>query len=286
MLHHSSLPRTNFGPTGRSVTRLGLGGEGVLRTFGYETEARAVIEAALDAGVTYLESARAYQGSESYYGNVLPRQRREALFVASKAHDRTKRGARAMLETTLAAMRLDYLDLWQFHDVREWSEVAELEDPGGAYAAFVEAKEQGLVRFIGVTGHAAPDVLRAAFERVAFDTVLLPINPAESAFADGFERSVVPAARARGMGVVGMKVLARGLLLDPRIAVSSAEAIGYALGADVDAIVVGCDDVAQVEANVAAARLEPLPPANRSALEARVRRWAERLSYYRRPASD
>jgi aryl-alcohol dehydrogenase-like predicted oxidoreductase len=284
MLHHSSLPRANFGSTGRSVTRLGLGGEGILRTFGYETDARAVIAAALDAGITYVESARAYQGSESYYGTVLP-GRRDGLFIASKAHDRTKRGARAMLETTLAAMRLDYLDLWQFHDVREWSEIAELEDPAGAYAAFVEAKEQGLVRFIGVTGHAAPDVLRAAFETVAFDTVLLPINPAEGTFADGFERSVVPAARARAMGIVGMKVLARGLLVDSRIAVSSSEAIRYALGADVDAIVVGCDDVAQVEANAAAARLEPLAPAERTALEARVKRFASQLSYYRSPAS-
>lgn len=267
------------------MTRLGLGGEGVLRTFGYETEAHALIEAALARGITYLESARAYQGSERYYGAVLPHARREQLFIASKAHDRTKRGARTMLETTLAAMRIDYLDLWQFHDVREWTEVAALDDPDGAYAAFVEAKAEGLVRFIGVTGHAAPDVLRAALERVPFDTVLLPINPAEGAIADGFERTVVPAARARGMGIVGMKALARGLLLHPRLGVDAPDAIAYALGADVDAIVVGADDVAQLEANVVAARLDPMPPHGRRALEERIRPWATQLSYYRRPAT-
>src|SRR5579875_3272067 len=201
MLHPPGIPTTTLGSTGVCVTRLGLGGEGILRTFGCEDEAHAVIEAALAAGVTYVESARAYQGSERYYGSVLPRWRRDRLFIASKAHDRSRRGARAMLETTLTAMGLEYLDLWQFHDIREWSEVAELDDPNGAYAAFVEAKEQGLVRFIGVNGPAA--------------TVLLPVNPAEGLSADGFERSVIPAARARGMGVVGMKVLARGLLVHP-----------------------------------------------------------------------
>jgi len=262
-----------------------LGGEGVLRTFGREFEARAVIEAALAGGITYLESARAYRGSESYYGSVLPQFRREALFVASKAYDRTKRGARASLETTLAAMNLEYLDLWQLHDIREWAEVAELDEPDGAYAAFAEAKAQGLVRYIGVTGHAAPDVLRAACERVAFDTVLLPINPAEGASADGFERSVVPAARARGMGVIGMKVLARGLLVEPHVGVTPGEAIGYALGADVDTVVIGCDDVAQVEANIAAARLDPLPADARLALQERVKRWAPELTYYRHPAT-
>lgn len=285
MFQHDPLPRANLGSTGVPVTRLGLGGEGVLRTFGYEDEAAAVIETALDAGIAYVESARAYQGSESYYGSVLPQRRRRDLFVASKAHDRTKRGARAMLETTLAAMHLDYLDLWQFHDVREWSEIDELEDPDGAYSAFAQAQADGLVRFIGVTGHAAPDVLRAAFERVRFDTVLLPINPAEGASPDGFEHGVVPAARALGMGVIGMKVLARGLLLDPRVGLGADEAIAYALGADVDTIVVGCDDPAQVSANAAAARSAPMAQADRRALEERVARWSAQLRYYRSPAA-
>src|SRR5579875_3816247 len=196
MLHPPGIPTTTLGSTGVCVTRLGLGGEGILRTFGCEDEAHAVIEAALAAGVTYVESARAYQGSERYYGSVLPRWRRDRLFIASKAHDRSRRGARAMLETTLTAMGLEYLDLWQFHDIREWSEVAELDDPNGAYAAFVEAKEQGLVRFIGVTGHADPGVLRGAFERVRFDTVLLPVNPAGSGARDGRRRDEGPRARA------------------------------------------------------------------------------------------
>lgn len=279
------LPQAPFLPTGDSVSRLGLGGEGVLRTFGRDGEARAVIDAALAEGITYCESARAYAGSEAYYGRALG-PRRAGTFLATKAHDRTKAGARAMLDESLRALRTDHLDLWQFHDVREPWEVDSLEDPSGAYAAFAEAKERGDVRAIGVTGHHDPSVLRAALERVPFDAVLLPINPAEGALADGFERTVVPAARARNMAIIGMKVFLRGLVFDRRAGgVTVDEALSYALSADVDVLVVGCDDVAQVRENASAARaFTSLDPAARRALEARVASAADRLAYYRAPA--
>ncbi len=281
------IPTKTLGSTGVTVTRLGLGGEGVLRTFGREVPAGALIEAALAGGITYLESARAYAGSERYYGTAL-RGRRDGLFIASKAHDRTRHGALAMLETTLTAMRLDVLDLWQFHDIREWSEVEALADPGGAYAAFVEAKARGLVRFIGVTGHHDPAVLQAAVERAAFDTVLLPVNPAEGCLPDAFERTVIPAARARGMGVVGMKVFAAGLLFGPAGGgIGVDEALRYALSADVDTVVAGFNDPGELAAAAtAAARFEPLAEPDRRALEARVAAAAPGLAYYRGSAAS
>lgn len=282
MFHKWALPLRRFGNDGPPVTALGLGGEGVLRTFGREAEAHAVIAAAREAGIAYVESARAYSGSEGYYGGARLGPRAE-VFVATKVHDRTFVGARAMLETSLRALRLDYLDLWQFHDIREMDEVAELDDPRGAYAALVDAKERGLVRRIGVTGHHDPVVLRAALERVAFDAVLLPINPAEGARADGFERSVIPAARARGMAVVGMKVYAHGLLFQ-QSGVTPTEALRYALGADVDTVVIGADSTQQVEENATIVRTAtPLDADQRRALEVRLAPLADRLAYYRRP---
>jgi aryl-alcohol dehydrogenase-like predicted oxidoreductase len=280
------LPTRAVGVFGAAVTRLGLGGEGILRTFGREAEAEAVIQAALDEGITYCESARAYSGSESYYGRSL-RSRRAGVFLATKAHDRSKGGARAMLEQSLRSLRTPWIDLWQFHDIREPHEVDALEDPDGAYAALVEAKARGDVRAIGVTGHHDPSVLRAALERVPFDAVLLPINPAEGALSDGFERSVVPAARERGMAVVGMKVFARGLLFQPGYGgITPDEALAYALGGDVDVLVVGCDDPAQVRANAAAAgRAAALTPTERSAMERRAAPAARRLAYYRRSSA-
>ncbi len=283
----AELSTVRLGASGLRVTRLGLGGEGVLRSFGRDAEARAVIDAALAAGIRYCESARAYSGSEGYYGQTLG-PRRAGLVLASKAHDRSRRGALAMLTTTLRAMRTDYLDLWQLHDVREPAEVDAFEDPEGAYAAFAEAKQRGLVRAIGITGHHDPAVLRIALERFAFDTVLLPINPAEGTLADGFERSVIPVARARGMGVIGMKVYARGLLFDPRAGgVAIDEALAYALSADVDTIVIGCETPAQVAENAAAAaRARPLDAAARARIAARVAAVADGLAYYRGPRRE
>ena len=281
----SPLPAIAFGPAGRPVSRLGLGGEGVLRTFGREAEARAVIEAALAEGVTYFESARAYQGSESYLGGSLG-ARRDRLFLATKAHDRTKAGARAMLEQSLKSLRTGHIDLWQYHDVRTQEDLDGLDEPAGAYAAFVEAKQRGDVRAIGVTGHYSPAVLRAALERVPFDAVLLPVNPAEGLLGDGFEQTVVPAARARGMAVVGMKVFARGALLAGG-GIEPADAVRYALSADVDVIVIGCDDAAQVRAGAAAARSFATASAQwRRAFEERARPRAGELAYYRGPDSS
>lgn len=279
-----NLPTSTFGPAGPSITRLGLGGEGVLRTFGRDREARDVIEAALAAGITYCDSARAYAGSESYYGKTLG-SRRETLFLATKTHDRTRSGALAMLESSLLALGCEHVDLWQVHDVRARSDLDALDAADGVYAACVEARERGLTRFVGVTGHQDPALLREALERFRFDSVLLPVNPAEGALPDGFERTVVPAARARGMAVIGMKVLARGLLAGA--GVSAGDALAYALGADVDALIVGCDDPAQLAENVAAAtQRAPMDAAARRALERHVAASARRLAYYRDPASD
>src|SRR6185369_15723479 len=144
------IPKRTLGGTGVEVTALGLGGEGVLRTFGREREACALINRALDLGITYCESARAYDGSESYYGKAL-RERRGEIFLTSKSHARDKRGALAHLHQTLTNMDTDHLDLWQVHDVRTPDDMEKIFGPNGALEAFVEARQKGLVRFIGVT---------------------------------------------------------------------------------------------------------------------------------------
>ncbi|MFO0753753.1 MAG: aldo/keto reductase [Thermodesulfovibrionales bacterium] len=86
------IGKRKLGRTGEQVTILGLGGEGVLRSFGYEREAYALINRALDLGITYCESARAYSGSESYYGKAL-KERRSEVFLTSKSHARDRKGA-------------------------------------------------------------------------------------------------------------------------------------------------------------------------------------------------
>ncbi|HTR45654.1 MAG TPA: aldo/keto reductase, partial [Thermodesulfovibrionales bacterium] len=203
------IPKRKLGATGVDVTILGLGGEGILRTFGREREASRLINEALDLGITYCESARAYSGSEEYYGKAL-RERRKEIFLASKSHARDKAGALLHLQETLKNMKTDHLDLWQIHDIRDRDDMEQIFAPKGTLEAFAEAKQQGLVRYIGVTGHHDPSLLRECIESRAFDTVLMPVNPAEPKHLS-FLAGVLPVAEQLGMGIVAMKVYLRGL---------------------------------------------------------------------------
>jgi aryl-alcohol dehydrogenase-like predicted oxidoreductase len=275
-----SLPKRTLGNTGVEVTCLGLGGEGVLRTFGREEEARAVIARALELGITYCESARAYSGSESSYGLALG-ERRQEVFLTSKSHDRSAAGARRHLDTTLQNMRTDWLDLWQVHDVRNMADLEEIFGPGGAIEAFDEAKREGRVRFVGITGHQDPAILLKAFELYPFDTVLLPVNPAEAAWLS-FPDTVLPEARRRGMGVIGMKVLCRGLGLRLPAYPTEVPWVRYALAQDLSTIVIGCDDPGQVEGNVAAAvGTDTMSEEEQRQMEETVSPYARQLMYYK-----
>jgi|UniRef100_A0A7C5EWE3 aryl-alcohol dehydrogenase-like predicted oxidoreductase len=273
-----SLPTRILGQTGVQVTIVGLGGEGVLRTFGYEREALEVIKAALEAGLTYFETARAYSGSEVYLGKGLGRERHK-VFLSSKSHARSRREAEEHLSLTLGNLRTDYLDLWQVHDVRSTRDLEELAAPGGALETFRWAREEGYTRFVGVTGHHNPEVLRRALELYPFDTVLLPVNPAEPRY-----RSFLPVAQeaeARGLGVIGMKVLARGLVAQLDLAPIQ-DYLHYALSQPVSLVVVGCDQPQHVwELAEAARNFKPLPPEAQRRLEEAVAPFARGLMYYK-----
>jgi aryl-alcohol dehydrogenase-like predicted oxidoreductase len=276
------LPMRPLGQTGERVTALGLGGEGVLRSFARDEQARAVIIAALDEGVTYFDCARAYAGSEQYYGAALG-PRRDDIFLCSKAHDRSYAGALEMLDQTLKNMRTDHLDLWQLHDVRTAEDLELMDGERGTYAAFERAKRSGKARFIGVTGHYDPDVMLEAIHRFDFDTVMLPVNPCEAAL-DSFASVVIPEAAARGMGVIAMKVLGRGLLLGMKEDPPLQSLIDYALTAPISVAIIGCDDVEQVQSAARAARaFAPLSPEQQRKLEERLKPESKRTLYYRRP---
>jgi aryl-alcohol dehydrogenase-like predicted oxidoreductase len=273
------IPTRQLGRTGIEVSCIGLGGEGVLRSFGRDPQARAVIARALESGITYFESARAYAGSEAYYGQSLGPWR-ERIFLASKAHDRSAAGAEQMLHSTLTNLRTDWLDLWQVHDVRTAQDLERIFAPGGAMEAFDRAKRAGKVRFIGITGHQDPQILLQALELYDFDTVLLPVNPAEPAWLS-FPLTVLPEARRRKLGIIAMKVLCHGFGLRLPGCSDPAPWIRYALGHAVSTLVIGCDNPDQVTQNIAAARQPPLDDEERGELERRIAPHARRLLYYK-----
>jgi aryl-alcohol dehydrogenase-like predicted oxidoreductase len=272
-----------FGKSGPPVTQVGLGGEGVLRTYGREAEARDVIEQAAAQGITYFDSAQAYAGSQGYYGNFWRSHQdlRSGIFQTSKSAARSYQGARADLAESLEIMGLDRLDLWQIHDLRTRQDIEEIEGPGGALQMFVEARDAGLVRFLGVTGHHAPKILEHSVKSWPVDSVLMPVNPAEAVLG-GFLDGVMAAARDRGLAVIAMKVLGGSHYISPRDGVTADLLLRFALSQDISTAIVGCKSTGEVEALARVGRnFQPLAAEEEKELLDLFRPHARRLAYYR-----
>jgi aryl-alcohol dehydrogenase-like predicted oxidoreductase len=277
-----SLPTTLFTPGGPEITRIGLGGEGILRTFGREPEARDVVQEALAQGITYFDTAPAYSGSQAYLGSVWGDQpgARSKVFQTSKSAERSYTGAMSDLERSLETLQTEFLDLWQIHDVRSEKDLHRLEAGDGALQAFIAARDQGLVKRVGVTGHHDPGILLHCVRTWPLDSVLLPVNPAEAAL-HGFLDQIVPEARQRSMAVIGMKCLGGGHYVQPDRGVTAERLIRYALQAGPDLIVIGCSSPLEVQELISAATNAPLPDEERSALEQAFKPNADRLAFYR-----
>ena len=157
-----AMPTRNLGRTGYPVGVFSLGGQAAVEQAANEEAAVAIVEKALDLGVNYVDTAARYGGdvpwSQTYIGQVMKRRRGEA-FLATKTHDRTRDGSMKLLEQSLKLLQTDHLDLWQIHNLQTMEQVEQIFRPDGAVAALREAKEQGIVRHVGVTGHADPAVL-------------------------------------------------------------------------------------------------------------------------------
>ncbi|NWG03186.1 MAG: aldo/keto reductase [Syntrophaceae bacterium] len=280
MIEKNLLPKRPLGKTGVEVTILGLGGEGILRTFDQEKEAVPLIHRAIDLGISYFESARAYSGSESYYGMALM-ERRKDIFLASKSHERTAEGAWKHLETTLKMMKTEYLDLWMVHDIRSINDLDLIFSPQGAIKTFENAKRNHMARFIGITGHRNPTILSRALDLFSFDTLLIPVNPAEPHYWS-FLKDVLPKAQEKGMGVLGMKTLSRGVSIKIFGAESVENFLRYALTQPISTAVIGCDSIEQLEMNVRIARsFQPMPKKDQDILVHRVKPYARELMYYK-----
>jgi aryl-alcohol dehydrogenase-like predicted oxidoreductase len=205
------IDKIPFGRTGHHSTRVIFGAAALSSVT--QAEADQTLELLLQYGINHIDTAASYGESELRIGPWMA-QHRDKFFLASKTGDRTYEGARDSIRRSLEKLRVDQLDLIQLHylvDPEEW-EIAM--GPGGALEALVEARDQGLVRFIGVTGH---DLIvakqhRRALERFDFDSILLPYNfmlMQNTAYAAEFEE-VIAMCQARNVAVQTIKSIARG----------------------------------------------------------------------------
>lgn len=263
--------------------RVGLGGEGILRTEGKDVEAQAVLTAAYQGGIRYYDSAPAYAGSERYLGRFWNNHPAWTVgsFQASKSAERSEEGALAGLDRTLSRIGRDRLGLWQMHDLRSREDIRQIESQGGALRAFEQARDTGRVQGIGVTGHHDPAVLLHAVTRWDVDAVLLPVNPVEAAIG-GFLDRVIPAARERGIGVIGMKTLGAGNFIFPDAGIRPDDLLRFALAQDVDLVIIGCSTTDEVQQLARADREIPAMGGEEQArLVDMVRPYAARLAFYR-----
>jgi len=275
-----SLPIRILGKTGRKVTIFGLGGEGILRTTGFHKEAEAVIKKAVEAGVTYFDTAPAYQQSRDYLGASLWKYaKREDVFLASKTHDRSYEGTMLLLDDSLKRLRTNYLDLLQLHDLRTQEDIDEIFSKNGAIKALEEAKRQGKIRFMGITGHHDPEILISAIGKYNFDTVLLCVNAGDSHYLP-FITTVIPETRKKKMGVIAMKVTAQGNAF-PQI--SMKEALYFTLTQDVDLAIIGCRTPKEVEENAELAKsFTKLSKDELKAIENKTKNFAINFNFFKK----
>lgn len=296
-----AMPTRNLGKTGYQVGIFSLGGQSALEQPDNFDVAVPLIQRALDLGVNYVDTSARYGGvehrwSEQYFGEAL-KNRRSEVFLATKSHDRTRDGSWKLLERSLELLKTDHIDLWQMHALSRMEQVDESFASGGAIEAFVEARDQGIVRNLGVSGHADPDVLIAAIDRFDFDTILLALNAADPHHLS-FKKRLLPLAVEKEMGIIGMKIPARGLILeswktpddpDSRFGktvpgtLNMTEAMRYVLSLPVSTVIVGCDSIPQLEQNIEIARsFNPMNEQQLAALEERAEPVYKQALFFRR----
>ena len=300
------MPTRNLGKTGFRVGIFGLGGQGALEKHNNESLAVQVMQRALDLGVNYFDTSAIYGGpdrwSERYLGKGL-KGSRDQVFIASKTKERTRDAALKNLEASLKLLDTSHIDTWQLHDVGIQEDIDQIFGKGGAIEALVQARDQKMVRHLGVTGRFRPEALIECIQRFSFDTVLMGVNAADKYYYS-FEKDLLPLAVEKQMGIIGMKVMARGRILsswapppveeqkrswEGRGAITTIpgtltkqETFFYTLSLPISTAIIGCDSVEQVEECVELARtFTPLSQAQMAALETKVEPVAKQALFFR-----
>jgi uncharacterized protein len=267
------IPMRTLGRTGLKVTMMGLGGYHVGAPDSEEDSTR-VIHRALELGINFFDNADCYQTgrAEERMGKALEGRRKD-IYLMTKVDQRDAKGSRLTLEKSLKSLRTDYLDLWQFHGVSKMSDLDQIFGPNGAMETAQKARQEGKIRFIGVTGHADPEIHLAFIKHFDFDTVQMPINVVDYHYKS-FRKTVVDEAVKRNVGVIAMKTLSFGNIVSMGVA-KAAEAMPWSWSQPISVLISGCDTIERLNYNVYLAKtFKPMPDAEQAALLDRVKPFA------------
>ncbi len=262
------LPTRVLGKTGVRVSILALGCGSRLLSYKTEEAAVATINLALDSGITYLDTAYGYgEGkSESWVGQVAKTRRKE-FFLATKIEPRDGATARRILEGSLKRLQTDQIDLIHVHALMDDNDLAQIEAKDGVLNALYKMRDEKLTRFVGVTCHNDPEVLKRALERHDFDCVQMALNAAlqgmvsgkegmamvlNPAFKTSFEKVALPVAQKKNLGILAMKVMGQEMLVGTNDGQSTAtKLMQYSLSLPVATAVVGMPNHDMLRENIA-----------------------------------
>ncbi len=238
------IPIRTLGSTGRKVTALGLGGV-CWNLVEDDAIAAGVVHRAIDLGITYLDTASGYKESERKLGLALRDRDRESLFIATKCIKRSGDDVKREIAQSFEDLGVETIDLIQLHAIDQDETLSEVLGSDGALRVIEEYQKAGKILHVGLTGHTHPANFVQMIGEYDFDTVLNPMGAANRVWND-FSSTTIPAARGKGMGIIGMKVLAYGQVP----AEHRQQFIHYSMGLDIDVAIVGMDTIEQVEENV------------------------------------
>lgn len=270
----TALPSRVLGRTGARVSILAFGAGSRFLKYQEEDAALEALRKALDLGITYIDTADDYgKGhlSEQRVGMVL-KGRREGIFLATKVSPRGGDDAVRSFEESLKALQVSQVDLLHIHALTTPEDLAAIEAKGGVLERLMKFRDQKMTRFIGITSHSDPAVMRTALERHDFDCAQMALNAGSVAMMNGkrgmvpnpevktsFETLALPVALRKKMGVLAMKAFAQDALIGQA---TPEKLLYYALSLPVTAAVVGMPQLDHIEDNARLAKaFQPLPPA-------------------------
>jgi predicted aldo/keto reductase-like oxidoreductase len=256
---NSEMPMRTLGRTGVKVSLVGLGGWHLGFKFIDEELSVRIIRTAIDNGINFMDNCWDYNegASEERMGKALKDGYRERVFLMTKIDGRTKKDAAKQLDESLKRMQTDHIDLVQHHEILRFEDPHRIFAAEGANAALLEAREAGKISFIGFTGHKDPRIHKymldvAAENDFQFDTVQMPLNVMDAHYRS-FEKIVLPELVKQNIGVLAMKTLANGTILESNT-VSAIECLQYAMNLPTSVVITGCQSMEDLEQALTAAR--------------------------------
>ena len=279
------MPTRVLGRTGVEVSLVGLGGWHLGFNYIDEELSTRVIRTAIDNGINFMDNCWDYNdgASEKRMGKALKDGYRDRVFLMTKIDGRTRKDAAEQLDESLKRLQVDHIDLVQHHEILRYEDPHRIFDEQGANAALLEARDAGKIRFIGFTGHKDPRIHLYMLEVAKqngfhFDTVQMPLNVMDAHFRS-FEKLVLPELVKDDIGVLAMKTLANGTILECKT-VTATECLQYAMNLPVSVVITGCESMQDLEQALNAARtFKPLSDDEVSSLLTKTEQAASRGEY-------